>query len=52
MSPYYRSDDEIKTNDLLGIESSEVDSEIGEGRSHISSMKTNDFFNLDLMNSK
>jgi len=51
MSPYHGSDEKIINNDSLGIESSDVDLESGEGRSHISSAKTKDLFNLDLMNS-
>lgn len=52
MSPYHVLDDEIRNIDSSGIGSLDVVSFLAVGRSQISSKKTKDFFDLDLMNSK
>ena len=51
-SPYEGSDDPIRNRDLSGINGSDVVSVLLERRSHRSSAKTKDFFDLDLINSK
>lgn len=50
--PYHGSDVEIRKNDSSRMESSDVDVASREGRPHISSKRTKDSFNFDLMNSR
>lgn len=52
MSPYHASDDKIRNRDSSKIDGSTYESMEVEGRSQSNSAKTNDFFDLDLMNSK
>ena len=51
-SPYQGLDDPIRNRDLSRIDGSDVVAVVSEERSHISSAKTKDFFDLNLMNSK
>lgn len=52
MYPYHELNDEIKNNDSFRIESLDVISFSELGRLQINLVKTRDFFDLDLMNSK
>jgi hypothetical protein len=52
ISPYQRSSELIRKRDSSGKESSATFSVSVEGRSHISSVKTNDFLDLAHSNSK
>ena len=50
--PYHRSDDLITNKYSSRMDGFDVDSMLLEGRSQISSVKTKEFFDLDLINSK
>jgi hypothetical protein len=52
ISPYHDSEELIRKSDSSGMVSSVKLSVVGEGRSQINSVKTKDFLDLDLSNSK